>query len=124
MELFKIVKYRIPISLLELFNMSPRSSNFLMIQPKINLEISKHNFVFGGSSIWNSVIGKLLNKSSPNEAGTMIQGSAPCSDLSAPISIIKKKLKNLLLSTQKINTQFDNSRSKEWNDENFFKYTL
>ena len=82
-----------PISLYELFNISPRTTNLLMCLPKINLVLSKQNFVFSGTLIWNNLIGKLLNKSSPGENGMIVPGSSECSDVSAPISFIKKKLK-------------------------------
>ena len=116
-DLFKIVKHRTPISLFELFTESPRITNFLMCLPRINLDVSKQNFVFSGSLIWNSVIGKLLNKCSPDENGIMIPGSSECSDMSAPISIIKKRLNDMLLKVQKHETP---GRSKEWMPNNSF----
>ena len=117
-DLFKIVKYRTPISLYELFVPSPRNTNLLMCLPRINRDISKQNFVFSGSLIWNSVIGLLLNKCSPNEHGIMVQGSSECSDMSASISIIKKKLKGMLFETQKLETM---GRANEWLPDNTFK---
>ena len=52
----------------------------------------------------------------------MVPGSSEGSDMSAPISYIKKKLKDILFGIQKLDTQsqFDKSKSKEWNSENFF----
>ena len=117
-ELFKIVKYRTPISLYELFIPSPRTVNLLMCLPKINRDVSKHNFVFNGSLIWNSVIGTLLNKCSPNVNGIMVPGSSDCSDMSAPISTVKKKLKEKLFRIQKLETP---GRAKEWLSDNNFK---
>ena len=117
-DLFKIVKYRTPISLYELFTPSPRNTNLLMCLPKINRDISKQNFTFSGSLIWNSVIGLVLNKCSPNDNGIMVPGSSKCSDISAPISIIKNKLKDTLLKTQKLETP---GRAKEWLPDNNFK---
>ena len=114
MDMYKIIKYRVPISLYELFLPSPRISNFLMCLPKVNLDISKQNFVFSGSLIWNSIIGDLLNKCLPNESGIMVPGS---SDLAAPISIIKNRLKNNLLKIQQLETP---GRSKEWMPNNNF----
>ena len=61
MELFKILKYRCPISLYELFIIAPRSDKQLLILPKINLERSKQNFVFTSTLIWNKHIVTLLN---------------------------------------------------------------
>ena len=122
-ELFKIIKYRTPISLFELFCLSPRNTNLLMLLPRINLDLSKLNFVFSASLIWNSLIGALLNRCFPNPIGIMVPGSSECSNISAPISYSKDKLKNILFGIQKLDTQsqFDKSKSKEWNIENFFK---
>ena len=122
-ELFKIIKYRTPISVFELFCQSPRNTNFLMLLPRINLDVSKFNFVFRATLIWNSIIGTLLNKCIPNPVGIMVPGSSECSDLSAPISYIKNKLKDVLFCIQKLEpqSQFNKSKSKEWNPENFFK---
>ena len=123
MDLFKILKHRTPISVSELFCPSPRTTNFLMLLPKINLEVSRLNFVFSASSIWNSLIGRLLNKCSPNSDGIMVTGSSKYSDMSAPISYLKKGLKETLLSVQKLAIQrhFGESESREWSSGNFFK---
>ena len=116
-DLFKIVKNRMPISLYELFNISPRTTNLLMCLPKINLVLSKQKFVFSGTLIWNNLIGKLLNKSSPGENGMIVPGSSECSDVSAPISFIKKKLKEFLFKTQKLEIP---DRVREWTSDNNF----
>ena len=50
MELFKMVKHRTPISVFDLFCPSPRTTKFLMCLPRVNLEVSKHNFVFSAHS--------------------------------------------------------------------------
>ena len=52
---------------------------------------------------------KLLSKCIPNSEGIIIFGSMSGSDLSASIPIIKSKLKDVLLETQKFdpNTQVD-----------------
>ena len=125
-ELFKIVKLRSPISVFEMFHPSLRDSNTLMLLPRINLGISKINFVFSASLMWNKLIGTLLNRCFPNPAGIMVPGSYENSDMSTPISYIKNKLKNMLLHTQKLDTQsqFDKSRLKEWNLENFFDFQI
>ena len=44
--MFKIIKYRTPISVYELLCQSRRNTNFLMILPKIRLDISKFNFTY------------------------------------------------------------------------------
>jgi hypothetical protein len=117
-DLYKIMKQRVPISLCELFNPSPRVTNLLMCLPKVNLEISKQNFVFNGSLIWNSIIGDVLNKCLPNENGIMVPGSSECSDLSAPISFVKNRLKDILFKVQLLETP---GRANEWMPNNNFK---
>ena len=115
MELFKIMKERQPISLVELFELSPRCFSQTMRIPKHNLEISKHNFVYNGTNIWNGLIGNLLDKCVPNKDNIMVPGSSKYSDLSAPISIIKCRLKNHLLKAQHIKTP---GRPNEWMPNN------
>ena len=114
-ELFKIMKGRQPISLVELFEPSHRTTSNAMITPKHNLEITKHNFVYNGSCMWNGLIGIVLDKCVPNENNIMVPGSSELSDLSAPISIIKNRLKKHLLNTQEIMTP---GRPKEWMPDN------
>ena len=65
-----------------------------------------------------------MNKCKPNKDVIIVPGSAECSDLSAPISTIKKKLSDLLLKVQKLDTskQLGWKENVEWHDENFFKY--
>ena len=123
MELFKIMKYRTPISVFKLFCPSLRNTSFLMLLPNIDLEMSKNNFLFSSSSVWNGLIGKMLIKCSPNSKGIIVPGSSECSDLSAPISFIKRALKAILLGTQElvVISHSQNSKIKEWNPANSFK---
>ena len=122
LELFKVLKYKSPISICELFVFSPRFSNMLLTLPKIKNETVKHNFVFKASSIWNALIETLLNKWLPNSRGIVIPGSSTGSDLSTSISIVKNKLKDVLLETQKFDPQHQLGwrKSDEWCSENFF----
>ena len=115
-ELFKIMKERLPISLHDLFTFSPRISNLLMCPPKFSLEIARQNFVYNGSTLWNGLIGKVLDKCEPYANNVMVPGSSGHSDLSAPIAIIKKRLKQHLLEIQKIETP---GRVNEWMPNNF-----
>ena len=66
-ELFKIMKERRPVSVVELFQTSLRGLSLTLLIPKHHLEISKHNFVYSGSSIWNGLIGKIFDKCKPND---------------------------------------------------------
>ena len=51
----------------------------------------------------------------PNDKNIMIPGSSKNSDLSAPISIVKGRLKNILFDTQRITTP---GRVHEWLPDN------
>ena len=53
MELLKIIKFRQPIALQELFLLTRRMNSEGMIIPRVRLEKSKNNFVFKASTIWN-----------------------------------------------------------------------
>ena len=126
-HLFKILKYKIPKSVYDLFIDTPRSNdgiNMLLLLPKIRTELEKSNFVFQGSLIWNAVIEKVMNKCKPNKDGILVPGSSECSDLAAPISAIKNKVFDLLLKVQKLDSskELGWQTNVEWNDENFFKY--
>ena len=109
-ELFKIVKFHCPNPIFNLLTFSRRSN--LLTLPIINLEISKQNFVFRSSLVWNKSINNLLNKSLPREDGLIIPGSSENSDFTAPVSIIKSKLKSHLLSIQTLGDK------NEWLHEN------
>ena len=101
-DTFKLLKYRIPMSLCELLKNSPRNKNNLLLVPLIRLDLAKNNFIFQASCIWNELIQKLMNMSSTNSLGIIVAGSSNNSDLSTSISLIKNKIKNVLLSTQKL----------------------
>ena len=101
MEVFKILKFRSPISLYELLKMGPRGEKFTLLLPRVSLDTSKQNFVFSSSRIWNRFINKVLNKCTPQPSGLVIPGSDVNSDLAASISVAKSKLKSILLTSQK-----------------------
>ena len=117
-ELFKVMKEQLPVPIFELFNPSPRISSNQMCLPKIELEISKQNFAYKGSAIWNSVIDDIYDKCEPNANNVMVPGSTGYSDLSAPISIMKIRLKALLFQTQSIKTP---GQPNEWMPNNTFE---
>ena len=118
-ELFKILKNRQPISLANLFQLSLRSTSFLIRIPQFQLDLSKHNFVYIASTTWNSLIGKTIDKCKPNERNIMVPGSSGFSDLSAPISIIKSRVKSILFEAQKLTTP---GREIEWFPYNMWSY--
>ena len=40
----------------DLFNLCPRNQKFLLMTPKVKLEVSKQNFVFKATKIWNELL--------------------------------------------------------------------
>ena len=105
MELFKIVKFCTPIYIYiyDLFEVSSRSQ--LIILPRVNLDVSKQNFVFQSALIWNKFSGVVFEKCIPQVNGIVIPGSAYNSDLAASTSTIKNKLKLYLLASQKLGNE-------------------
>ena len=123
-DTFKILKYRTPISLSKLFRDSPNSTNMLMLIDKTRLDIEQRNFVFQASCTWNKLIPKLMNIGYLNSEGIIIPGSSKNSDITASISFIKNKLRDVLLFTQKlcpIKDNKGNAESNDWFPENFFE---
>ena len=57
-ETLKLLKYRIPISLCELFKSSPRDVNMRLLVPRVKLDLTKDNFLFQASCIWNELVPK------------------------------------------------------------------
>ena len=131
LDMFKILKFKSPITLYELFTLTFRSTGLLAILPETSYNIVKCNFIFKASSIWNSLIEKVMNKCEPlmnqnNPAlnGIIIPGSVVGSDLAASFLKIKQKLKNVLLDVEKLDTpgQLGWVKSDEWLTENFFTH--
>ena len=122
LEVYKVFKFKEPLSIHELFEFSSRSTNINVIIPKISTEIEKYNFVSQSSLIWNSFIKHLMNKCAPNSNGIMIPGSAKGSDLSTHVLGIKRKLKDVLLDVQRLDTPSNQgwNKSNSWFPENFF----
>ena len=71
------------------------------IQPKFNLDIGLHSFVFSASRLWNQYAKFIIEICSPKMSGIVIPGSVKNSDLSASASVIKSKMKKILLDEQK-----------------------
>ena len=80
--------------------------------PKVTLEISRNNFLFKSSSLWNSIFENIFEKSTPSESGIIINGATMNSDFCANVPFIKNKLKILLLSKQALGDEI------EWVREN------
>ena len=114
-ELFKILKERQPISLADMFQLSFRSTSRIILTPYSSYENTKQNFVHRASNTWNSLIDKILDKCDPNVNNIVIPGSSNNSDLSAPISVVKRRAKTILLETQ---SRVIPGREIEWLQEN------
>ena len=84
---------------------------------------SMHNKCMGNARLtYASAHGHLkLEKSDPNPNNIMIPGSSPNSDLSASISLVKKRLKKYLLGLQEVGVP---TRPNEWLPFNFCKFSL
>ena len=123
-ETFKVLKYKTPLSIASLFTYSPRSTNMLLTVNKVKLDIERSNFLFQASCTWNELIPKLMNKCDLNSDGIIVPGSSKNSDLTTSISVIKNKLRDVLLYTQKL-CPVTNTKgiaiSKDWFPENFFE---
>ena len=86
-----------------------------MCPPKFSLEISRQNFVYNASLIWNGIISQVLNKCDPYPNNIMVPGSSENSDLSASISFIKNRVKKHLFVSQSLQTP---GRINEWMPNN------
>ena len=114
METLKILKWHRPISMFSLLQVNDFSKRHLLIPPKVTLDISKNNFLYKSSLIWNYLIQKVLVSPPLDKyTGTVIPGSIMNSDLSASIGFVKNSSKQFLLNVQK---QGD---SDEWSPHNF-----
>ena len=97
-EVFKLLTYRTPMPLFELLKNSPSKINMMLIIPKVKLDLTKNNFVFQASCIWNSLHKKVLNQYLLlNKDGVTIPGSTFGSDITAALFVIKRKLCSLKL---------------------------
>ena len=120
-ELFKILKYRLPMCLFSCFKFSSGSNNNRLLPPKCVLGISMNNFVFRATSLWNKCIGQLLTKpplthmhnSRGNIVSIVIPGSLKNSDLTCSVPAFKTRLKSLLFAQQKCGDAI------EWCSDNF-----
>ena len=56
LEIFKLFKFKMPLSLHEIFTLSPRSTSMNIIIPKTNTDLVKSNFAFQSASIRNALI--------------------------------------------------------------------
>ena len=102
METFKIVKFSKPISIRNLVKFLPRSEKLILEVPLFRHDVTKQYFAFKSTHIWNDLSVKILEKCNALNNGLIIPGSAENSDLAASTSFVKSRLRNLLLSQQKL----------------------
>ena len=100
-ELFKILKSKSPVSIYTLFSFSVLETSYRLYLPKVRLNISKNNYVFNSSVLWNSLIKDILEKDKPREDGVIVMGSGMNSDFCTPVAFVKHKLMKMLLCRQK-----------------------
>ena len=100
METFKVLKFRSPMSIQNLLTFLPKNDKRRLKVPLVKLQKTKHNFVSKSVEIWNDISPEVFDKCVPTKKGLLIPGSAKNSDLSASTGMIKKKLKDILLSQQ------------------------
>ena len=117
LDTFKLLKYRSPMSIYKLLENSPRDIYNMSEIPIVSLDVAKNNFIFQSSCIWNDIIGKVLNPCSLNKDGIIFPGSNFGSDITIPMALLKEKLRNLLLDTQKLNSL----NSTDWYPENYYE---
>ena len=120
-ELFKVLKYRSPISLLDSIKLNPSSFHHKLLLPKNKLSISINNFVFSAFSLWNKCIDRIFKKpilttiavNKGKDIQLIIPGSQNSSDLTCTVGTFKNRLKQILLSCQK------SGDANEWHKTNF-----
>ena len=63
----------------------------MMNLPKVTLEISRNNFIFKSSSLWNNIHENIFEKSTPSESDiNMINGETMNPDFCTSVPFIKK----------------------------------
>ena len=117
LDTFKLLKFRTPISIYNLLQNSPRNINIMLKVPIVSLDLAKNNFLFQSSCIWNDITRKVMTPCPLNKEGIVFPGSNFGSDITIPMGILKKKLRNLLMDTQKL----DSVKSNDWYPENFYQ---
>ena len=85
--------------------------------PKFSKKRFCENFAFQGTKVWNSCIQKVLTNNCISVNDVVIPGSNFGSDLTTPISVVKRKLKEILFDVQELVVE---GRELEWGPENAF----
>ena len=116
-EIYKIQKYKSPISLLNFLSKTSDSvrqyrKNNLAV-PNYRLNLSRNQFLYSGTTTWNETNSKVFKILSLSKQTQIITGEEFLSDLSTPIRLVKRIFKNILLNIQSSGDVF------EWEKCNF-----
>ena len=123
LETFKLLKYRSPHGLYSEFIIKENKykAGITLSCRNVKLKISKHNYLYKSSTLWNDITDDVFETNEPNSyVGYIVPGERQNSDLSAALSFFKNKLKILLLESQ------TKGCDQTWEEENFttiFTYT-
>ena len=75
LELLKILKYKSPIPITELFTLSNQDYKISLLLPKFNLDIGLQSYVFSASRLWNQYAKFTFEICSPYISEIVIPGS-------------------------------------------------
>ena len=121
LDLYKILKFRTPYCLYELFNIVPNqaSRNLTIKLPSHTLQCQKHTFVYKAILLWNKLHKELLKTSTvmihiTHTARLNLEASEYIFlDFSTKVASFKTRLRRTLLSTQSKGGTID------WSIENY-----
>ena len=105
-EIFKIQKYKTPISLSTLlykkYELSRQCRKNTLAVPNYRLNVSRNQFLFCGTTIWNKMNNNIYKSLNVNSELSQIicPGSSIFSDLSTSICYVKRKIKDILFNLQ------------------------
>ena len=104
-EVFKIIKYKTPISLSMLIQLNTlfyhSTNKNRMTTPHYKKQKSRNQFLYQSSNIWNKFNDKIFIMPSINKKlNIVIPGSCKYSDLSSTVNFVKQKFKKILLKLQ------------------------
>jgi len=115
LELFKILKFRTPYCVFELFNLIPSQAgrNLTIKLPSYSLQCQKQTFVYQATLLWNKIHKELLKPSvitlHTSHTGKLNLQPSDCItlDFSTKIGSFKAKLRRILFNTQSLGGNID-----------------
>ena len=124
LELFKILKFRVPYSLYEIFSLMNKDSNNLLIRlPETSLRCQKQTFVYQTILLWNKLHRQILLPSkikyhdSHTTKHNLLASESIFFDYSTSVSVFKSKLKSILIKLQANGDEFS------WTSNNYLSTT-